>query len=55
MSIVSVLILVVVAISIVWAFKTGYIKALSERVRFLVYPLDSWWSWGNSLNLKDGE
>lgn len=30
MSIVSVLILVVVAISIVWAFKTGYVKALSE-------------------------
>ena len=30
MSIVSVLILIVVAISIVWAFKTGYIKALSE-------------------------
>ena len=34
MSIVSVLILVVVAISIVWAFKTGYVKALSERYVF---------------------
>lgn len=34
MSIVSVLILVVVAISIVWAFKTGYVKALSEGYVF---------------------
>ena len=34
MSIVSILILVVVAISIVWAFKTGYIKALSEGYVF---------------------
>lgn len=34
MSIVSVLILVVVVISIVWAFKTGYIKALSEGYVF---------------------
>ena len=34
MSIVSVLILVVVAISIVWAFKTGYFKALSEGYVF---------------------
>ena len=34
MSIVSVLILVVVAISIVWALKTGYVKALSEGYVF---------------------
>ena len=34
MPIVSVLILVVVAISVVWAFKTGYIKALSEGYVF---------------------
>lgn len=34
MSIVSVLILAVVAISIVWAFKTGYVKALSEGYVF---------------------
>ena len=34
MSIVSVLILVVIAISIVWAFKTGYVKALSEGYVF---------------------
>ena len=34
MSIVSFLILVVVAISIVWAFKTGYVKALSEGYVF---------------------
>lgn len=34
MSIVSVLILVVVAISIVWAFKTGYVKALSKGYVF---------------------
>lgn len=34
MSIVSVLILVVVAVSIVWAFKTGYIKALLEGYVF---------------------
>ena len=34
MPIVSVLILVVVAISIVWAFKTGYVKALSEGYVF---------------------
>lgn len=34
MSIVSVLILVVVTISIVWAFKTGYVKALSEGYVF---------------------
>lgn len=34
MPIVSVLILAVVAISIVWAFKTGYVKALSEGYVF---------------------
>ena len=34
MSIVSVLILIVVAISIVWDFKTGYVKALSEGYVF---------------------
>lgn len=34
MPIISVLILVVVAISIVWAFKTGYVKALSEGYVF---------------------
>lgn len=34
MSIVSVLILVVIAISIVWAFKTGYVKALSKGYVF---------------------
>lgn len=34
MPIVSFLILVVVAISIVWAFKTGYVKALSEGYVF---------------------
>lgn len=34
MRIESVLILVVVAISIVWAFKTGYVKALSEGYVF---------------------
>lgn len=34
MPIVSVLILVVVAISIVWAFKKGYVKALSEGYVF---------------------
>ena len=34
MSIVSVLILAVVAIFIVWAFKTGYVKALSEGYVF---------------------
>lgn len=34
MPIVSVLILVVVVISIVWAFKTGYVKALSEGYVF---------------------
>ena len=34
MSIVSILILVVFALSIVWAFKTGYIKALSEGYVF---------------------
>lgn len=34
MSIVSILILAVVAISIVWAFKTGYVKALSEGYVF---------------------
>ena len=34
MPIVSVLILVFVAISIVWAFKTGYVKALSEGYVF---------------------
>lgn len=34
MSIVSVLILVVVVIFILWAFKTGYIKALSEGYVF---------------------
>ena len=34
MSIVSVLILAVIAISIVWAFKTGYVKALSEGYVF---------------------
>lgn len=22
------------------------------RASVWVYPLDSWWSWGNSLNLK---
>lgn len=34
MPIVSVLILAVVAISIVWAFKTGYVKALAEGYVF---------------------
>lgn len=34
MSIVSILILVVFALSILWAFKTGYIKALSEGYVF---------------------
>ena len=34
MSIISILILVVVVISIVWAFKTGYVKALSEGYVF---------------------
>ena len=34
MFIVSILILVVVVISIVWAFKTGYVKALSEGYVF---------------------
>lgn len=39
MSIVSVLILVVVTISIVWAFKTGYVKALSEGYGQRLVPL----------------
>ena len=34
MSIISILILIVVAISILWAFKTGYVKALSEGYVF---------------------
>ena len=33
-------------------------KKLSRRKKWAsvwVYPLDYWWSWGKSLNLKDGE
>lgn len=33
-------------------------KKLRRRKKWAsvwVYPLDSWWSWGKSLNLKDGE
>ena len=33
-------------------------KELRRRKKWAsvwVYPLDSWWSWGNSLKLKDGE
>lgn len=33
-------------------------KKLRRRKKWAsvwVYPLDSWWSWGNSLKLKDGE
>ena len=33
-------------------------KKLRRRKKWAsvwVYPLDSWWSWENSLNLKDGE
>ena len=57
MPIETILILVVFATFMLWAFKTGYVKALSEEyvkkwTSFWEYPLDSQWAWGKSLKLK---